>query len=72
MSDRTKVKVIIMDKVATAENATMVANLGCTPGDYTVLATAFNTEFGTNITSNDLTPLQTVGDVCDYVISQIP
>lgn len=69
---RAKVKMIIMDKVATAENATMVGDLGATPGDYTVLATAFNTEFGTNISENEISPLNTVGDVCNYVISQIP
>ena len=67
-----RIKHIIMDKAPSGNTLRMSADLGFTNGDLQPLADAFNLEFNTNITGPDLQPLNSVEEVTNYVISQIP
>lgn len=60
-------KTIIMDKAPGGEQLAMQSDLGYTSQDYTVLANAFNAEFGTSVTAAELEGLATVNDVIIYM-----
>ena len=70
--EKTRVKSIIMDKAPSGNALKMAADLGYTTGDLTPLADAINLEFNININGIDLQPLDSVEEVVNYVISQLP
>jgi len=69
---KTKIKAIIMDKAPKANGLTVAGDLGFTPGDLAILATAINAEYGSNIQGTDLETLPTFEDLFTYIDTHTP
>ena len=67
-----KVKTIIMDKSAAPnDNITLGPQLSYDASNAQVAVDAINTEFGTNVTTEQFLGFQTIGEVGDYVASLV-
>lgn len=69
---RRKVRNIILDKAANADNLTMQGELGYQNGGYAPLTRELNVAFHINLTDAELEAQATVLDVINLVESKIP
>lgn len=67
-----KVRTIIIDKAANADNLTMQGELGYQSGGYTPLTQELNVAFHLNLTDAEVEAQATVLDVINLVESKIP
>jgi len=69
---RLRVRTIIIDKAANANNLTMQSELGYQSGGYTPLTQELNVAFNLNLTDAEVEAQATVLDVINLVESKIP